>query len=116
MYISGPISGFVDKNKPSFDEAALKLRNQGHNAINPFDLDLIEPCDPTDWHANMRRDLKYLPLAEAILLLPSWEISKGALLEIALARGLDMPFFQFNENNELIKINIISIPQVFSLE
>jgi len=116
FYISGPITGYVDKNKPKFDEAAVRLRELGHTAINPFDLDLIEPCDPLDWYANMKRDLKYLPLADSILLLPDWELSKGALLEIALAKGLDMEFFKFNETNELIDQHIISIPSVYSLE
>lgn len=38
IYISGPMTGHPDLNRPAFDAAAKRLRENGHFAINPHDL------------------------------------------------------------------------------
>lgn len=101
FYISGPISGYPNKNQPAFDEAAVKLRGLGHTVLNPFELDQVEPCNPTDWFANMRRDIKWIPQADGYLLLPGWEKSKGARVEVFIACALNIITYIFDEEGNL---------------
>lgn len=43
------------------------------------------------WHQYMRRDLSMLSACNGIALLPGWERSRGARLEVAWADALQMP-------------------------
>lgn len=38
IYVSGPMTGIPDHNRPGFDETAKRLREQGHFVINPVDI------------------------------------------------------------------------------
>lgn len=103
IYISGPITGIKDKNRDSFEQAATTLRNLGHTAINPFDLD-VEGFNPEDcWYKYLKRDLAQLLFCEGVCLLRGWEESKGASLEVQLATQLNIPLYRLNEENELIE-------------
>ena len=92
FYISGPISSYPEGNKPCFDATAKAVRQLGHVAVNPWDLDLIEPHGD-EWVKNMRRDIRYLVDCDGVVLLPNWEESKGARLEVLIASRLKMSFF-----------------------
>lgn len=43
LYIAGPMTGLPDLDFPAFHEAAAKLRAQGHEVINPAEIN----ADPT---------------------------------------------------------------------
>lgn len=101
FYVSGPISGYPNKNREAFARASEALRKLGHTVLSPFELDLVEPCDPRDWDANMRRDIKYIPGAEGYLMLKGWEQSRGAQLEVVIASGLNIPLYRLNDKDEL---------------
>lgn len=88
LYISGPITGLDDLNKPAFAEAAQQLRAAGHVAINPHDVgqasELLLP-----WEEYLKADLvAMLLMADALALLPGWVNSRGALLEHHIADAL----------------------------
>lgn len=87
IYISGPMTGLPDFNYPAFHAAAHLLRVRGHEAINPAEL-----CAETgkDWHYYMRLDLKALCDCDALALLPGWQNSKGAHLELHIAHRLGL--------------------------
>lgn len=38
IYLSGKMTGCPDHNRPAFEDAAKRLREQGHFVINPADL------------------------------------------------------------------------------
>lgn len=88
IYLSGPMTGIDDHNFPAFREAACRLRNQGYVVLSPAELGMI---DGGLWSHYLKRDLKWLLRCEAVAVLPGWQNSKGANLEVYLARKLDMP-------------------------
>ena len=90
IYIAGPMTGIVDHNFPAFHAAAKKLRAQGYAVFNPAEInaDAVDVIRPWSWY--MRKDLAELVKCEAIYLLPGWENSKGATLEMHVAERLGM--------------------------
>jgi hypothetical protein len=87
VYISGPMTGLPGLNFPAFNAAAQQLRGLGIDAINPAE---INPNSVLSWEACMRADIKALCDCDAIALLPGWENSKGAHLELHIAHRLDL--------------------------
>lgn len=101
-YVSGPISNCLNDNKVAFDETSRKLRELGHHALNPFDLDLVENVGK-DWNNNLKRDIKYLMDCDGLVLLPNWEISRGAKLEVFVATSVGIPSF-YLIHGELVEV------------
>ena len=84
VYISGPMTGCQELNKRAFDRAARTTSELGLIPINPHDL-----CNPDwDWHRCMRADIAALCTCDAIMMLPGWEKSNGAQLELHIAHRL----------------------------
>ena len=87
VYLSGPMTGLPGLNFPAFNAAASALRAQGLEVVNPAELN----PDPTmSWEACMRADIKALCDCDTIALLPGWERSKGAHLEVHIAHRLGL--------------------------
>ena len=85
IYIAGPMTGLPDYNRPTFRAAADKLRDLGHEPLNPADLDLGESAR---WQDCMRATTRLLTEADAVCILPGWEMSRGALAEVGWARNV----------------------------
>jgi hypothetical protein len=86
VYISGPITGKPDLNRPAFAKAAASLTASGYLVVNPFDV-----CqNPGSWEEAMRADIKALMDCTHIALLPDWNRSRGARIEAELAAHLGM--------------------------
>ncbi|MFA7264736.1 MAG: DUF4406 domain-containing protein [Candidatus Nanopelagicales bacterium] len=97
LYLSGPMSGFPSYNFPAFNRAAHQLRTAGYEVCNPAELLLSCGCqgsvkcgpEPHEWHEFLRADLvALLQYGEAVATLEGWANSKGAQLEIHVARTL----------------------------
>lgn len=113
IYISGPMTGKPDLNRPAFDAAEKRLSAQGHFVINPHrfselfgtaeelaksfhGLYMLEQvgvnsiCSPRLARAVMDADLAAVRSCDAIYLLRGWESSRGAKKELseALSHGL----------------------------
>lgn len=100
LYVSGPITGYQDLNKPLFAAVTMSLRNAGHQVLNPHDVCTLlkeheceQPCHPSEellpWADYLRADLvAMLQQADAVAVLPAWELSKGAALEVGVAQAL----------------------------
>jgi len=93
-YISGPMSGYPDKNRAEFDAVAVRLRAEGHEVISPPETDPpwtdgmeIKPGSP-EWQECMKKDVADLASCEAVVVLKGWQRSKGSKEEISLARLL----------------------------
>ena len=83
IYISGPISGLPDGNRPAFAAVSAALRSWGWNVVNPHDLFNAEVEE--SWEGYMRKDLAALLACTHIVMLPGWEQSRGARLEKTVA-------------------------------
>ena len=81
IYISGPISNMQDYNFPAFNAMARDLRADGHDVINPAELDAGKDPASLKWSDCLRRDLSALMLCDTIVMLPGWSESRGAQLE-----------------------------------
>ncbi len=93
MYIAGPITGIPDKNITAFTAATNLLLENGHIPICPLTLNELDPVED-NWLSQMKRDLKYLVDCDAVFLLPGWETSKGARLEVQVAKSLDIKVYR----------------------
>ncbi len=88
LYISGPMTGIKDFNYPAFNAEAARLRALGHHVENPAENEKPE-CGT--WQGYMRNAIAQLVTCDAIVLLPGWRDSNGALVEARLAQGIGMP-------------------------
>ena len=88
-YLSGPMTGLPDFNRPAFHAAAAALRAQGHVVINPAEVDLGPDAS---WADYMRIHLAEIARrVTRVFVLPGWESSRGAQLEVHVARALGLP-------------------------
>jgi hypothetical protein len=97
VYISGPISGYPNRNEVAFRQSAMYLLGRGYYPLVPHDIPAEEhegPCPPgyattsDGKHSStceLRADLKGLLDCEAIYMLSGWEKSIGARLEFTVA-------------------------------
>src|SRR5687768_15328640 len=92
-YIAGPMSivGPPTWNHPVFHEMARMLRAQGLEVVNPAELDTQEEIDAgLPWDYFLRRDLQIIAReVNRIVLLPGYEESRGARLELHVGRALN---------------------------
>lgn len=94
LYLAGPMRGYPDFNFPAFKEAALDLRAKGHEVFSPAESDVNDGFDPKtgagflSMQEYMVRDLPEVCRADAVVVLPGWEDSEGAMIETRVARML----------------------------
>ena len=91
VYISGPMSGYIEHNYPTFNRAADILRKAGHVVLNPAEHFGGDHDRPRSEY--LRKDIEEVLKADAICLLPEWHTSPGATLEVAIAFNLGMRNF-----------------------
>jgi len=91
VYISGPVTGVFDLNRAAFDLGAAYLEARGDEPVNPLSLQVAFMRE-AEWADYMRVDIRALLDCEGILVLPGWEGSRGACLEVMIARELGMRF------------------------
>jgi hypothetical protein len=98
LYIAGPMRGIPEFNFPAFRAAAERLRAQGHEVWSPAENDArVDGFDGTgepktlEYRHYMRRDLPAVLEADAVAVLDGWERSKGARMEVHVARECGIP-------------------------
>lgn len=89
LYLAGPMTGIEDFNFPAFSAAAAELRALGHEVINPAEND--DGDTTREWAYYMRKDLAHVLSVDAVAVLPGWQGSRGARLEVHVARALGLP-------------------------
>ena len=89
-YISGPMTGVADFNRPAFREAAERLEAAGFTVVTPLTVAERwgDEC-PHRWY--MREALHQLATADLLAMLPGWERSQGASIEWRIAELLGLP-------------------------
>lgn len=93
LYLTGPMTGLPNFNYPAFAEWKEKLEERGYEVNSPH---LCEP-DPENyppgsrsWSFYMKRCIEMLMQSDAVAILPEWEQSKGAYLEVMIAHQCGM--------------------------
>lgn len=98
VYLSGPMAGLPEHNFPAFHAHAALLRAQGHEVVNPAELD----HQGSSWEGCLRTDLREMCTCDAIALMPGWEASKGANLELHVAHRLGMQVLHLPPQFDLV--------------
>jgi len=102
LYLAGPMAGHADHNFALFNRVARLLRDQGYQVFNP-----AENKDGGVRRSRafyMRRDLPALMESDEVVVLPGWEQSRGASLEVWMAIDLDLPVYQYSEVGETVEL------------
>lgn len=101
IYISGPMSGLPDFNRPAFREMEKLL-------METFGCQVLNPARITDEHvaqhhpdleqrqlyrAYIQHDLELLFSATGVVVLEGYENSKGAMAELGVAICLRLPYY-----------------------
>lgn len=89
LYIAGPITTDPD-HREHFNSAFNVLTGLGYEAVNPVQLGDL-PGD--EWQSYLRRDLALLCKCDGVVVLPGWQGSEGASLEVDVAERLGMPVY-----------------------
>ena len=95
IYLSGPMTGHENLNYPAFHSAAERLRSLGHEVFNPAET--FGGATDRTWAEYMREDIAAVLSVEAVVVLDGWEHSRGATLEVAVARAIDVPVWNIAE-------------------
>lgn len=106
IYIAGPMTGYADHNFSAFAEATYELRDRGYEVVSPHEISIrVAKLDAAvltreeitvelakhPWHGYLRADLIALLGCDLVALLPGWEKSKGANLEVSTADAVAIP-------------------------
>lgn len=89
IYIAGPMTGLPGYNFAAFNAKAAELRAEGWHVENPAEHGHI---DGAGWADYLRWDISRIATCGAIYLLPGWQASKGASLEVAIGKALGVQF------------------------
>jgi hypothetical protein len=120
IYIAGPMTGIKDWNFPAFFAAEKELEALGYEVINPAHNDgatvqeALEsagspeaPNNPWRWY--MKRDLPHVLSCDMICLLPGWQSSKGASLEVTVAKAIGLPLMVLKEGKLVPRLEIVGL-------
>lgn len=112
IYTAGPMTGLPQFNYPAFDSAATTLRRLGWDVVSPAELDDPDTrrmalaskdgspgsgaANGETWGDFLSRDVKLISdEVDAVAVLPGWEESRGARLEVFVARICGKPVFRY---------------------
>lgn len=88
VYVSGPMTGLPDFNRPAFHVEAARLRALGYQVESP-----AENTGGGSWLGYMRLALVQVAICDWLYMLPGWERSKGAEIEHRLALDIGLAVF-----------------------
>ena len=97
VYIAGKVTGTsLVECTHKFGTAHIAIQKLGHTAINPL---AVVNNWKTTWQAAMKLCIAALMTADAVYVLPCSQDSKGAKLELKIAKELGIPVY--NKLNEI---------------
>lgn len=112
-YIAGGMTGYPNNNADAFRAAAAKLRDMGHTAVSPVEMDEAEGFDLStvpdeqEYVRFLSRDIEQIAgrIARRELdggvALDGWEDSRGAALEVRVIQSLGLPVYRFAADGSL---------------
>lgn len=103
IYIAGPVTGYEDDNRLAFEQAQEQLRKAGVKHVEiPHEF---VPQDSA-WETAMAKSITRLCatwantgklVCEAVVCLPGSQDSRGARLEMKIARALGIPVYDLEQ-------------------
>jgi hypothetical protein len=120
VYIAGPMTGYDDWNFSAFFEAEKQLKELGYWVLNPAHNDgttvkaaLLSAGSPDrpnhSWAYYMKRDLPHVMEADMLCVLPGWKESKGASLEVHVAKALGLPIMVLKDGKLIPRVTAIGL-------
>lgn len=97
IFISGPMRGIENYNRPLFDECETYLKEQGFDVFNPAWLQVGEEWTREDI---MLIDLAALSRCDAVCFLPDWAKASGCQIEARFAALNGKDVFYYKPANE----------------
>lgn len=106
-YIAGPMTGRKHYNWPAFERVTAQYRSNGWEVVSPTEMDeargdvevvrfkngrvkSVTTLPAFDYATVLAEDLRVITGVDTIVLLPDWEMSKGARTELAHALSLGL--------------------------
>lgn len=87
IYISGKITGIEAQAPALFSMAENQLKQEGYEVVNPM---LLSHNHDKSWESYMKEDIKAMLDCDSIYMLKNWAHSKGASVELSIARSLGL--------------------------
>lgn len=113
IYISGPIAGYPEANRPAFEHYARLVRVAGGDSVLPHDIspdhqgpcprDAIAGADGHAWACHLRGDIIVMLQCDGVVMMPGWERSHGARMEHTVAASCGLPIHYFLGNSGLAR-------------
>lgn len=104
-YLAGPMAGLPKHNFPYFDRTTKILRSRGYDVYSPHEIDHGEDDGnrgQTKSHGEyLKVDLIALLMCDAVILLPGWSTSRGAVVELNTAISCGMKVFIWDPRTEM---------------
>jgi hypothetical protein len=103
-YVAGPMRGVELFNFPAFHAAEADLVERGWDVHNPARWDEEQGFEPAktgaedefDVQAALKHDIEVITTwAEYVFVLPGWQDSLGARLEVAVAQATGIPVVDY---------------------
>jgi nucleoside 2-deoxyribosyltransferase len=92
LYVSGPMTGYEDLNRPAFYAGAKTLRELGFEVVSPAEI-----ADGETWDDCLKADIAQMVTCDAVVTLYGWQASRGARMETAVAILLGIPVVPIEE-------------------
>jgi hypothetical protein len=101
IYLSGPMKGYPDSNYPLFHEVTKQLRAEGHTVYNPAEFPHDGPLETFPFRKAFAEYCKFIcEEADALMMLPGWQKSRGASCEHMLATNCGVEVLLWEEHNK----------------
>lgn len=108
-YVSGPMTGLPNFNEHSFNQAAKLLRAAGWFVFSPVENDAERGIVLTgqagteefDFKTAMAVDLQQVCQSDAVFVIPGWEYSAGAQIEVDVAHRVGVPVYSYLSGREI---------------
>lgn len=96
VYVAGPMSGHPNYNFDAFHEASRRLREVGVVVMSPAETAGQIKVMPRSWY--FRFDFAVIANVDAVIVLPEWWTSGGAMSEVIYATEVGVPVYFYRED------------------
>ena len=128
VYTAGKMRGLPSFGAEGFRKAARVLRARGFEVISPLEMDedagiYVDGLTGFEDLADQGFDIRHTLMADlhvvlmgvdAVVLLPGWRDSRGAIAEYATAQAAGVPTWELTYEDEGIALSRINTPLVLA--
>lgn len=106
LYVAAPMTGLPNHNIPAIRAATRTLQDMGHEVTSGVELCDQDGSSPNltlrsgdaQWRSYLARDIAHVagPDVQGVVALDGWQQSRGAQLEVHVARELGKPVYHLD--------------------